>query len=242
MRERLARGRSGRRPARPAAGPPRCRPRCRRAAPGPAGSRRSACRTGRARRRSATAASRQPWAMPTQPAATDIRPLASADMAIRKPLPSSPSRAASGTRTPSKVSSAVAWPRSPSLPWISRGSKPGASVGTRNAVMPRWPGPTGAGEDQRDVGPGAVGDEHLRAGEQPVVAVALARGWSGRRRPSRCRARSGRSSPARRRRTAGAASRASARPCRRRRSTWRPARGRPRRCRAPTSHRAPAPP
>ena len=53
---------------------------------------------------------------PDDLAATDIRPLASADMATVKPLPSAPSRAASGTRTSSKVSSAVAWPRSPSLP------------------------------------------------------------------------------------------------------------------------------
>ena len=70
----------------------------------------------------------------------------------------------------------MAWPRSPSLPLISRASKPGASVGTRNAVTPRGPGPAGAGEDQRDLGPGAVGDEHLLAGQQPVVAVPVGPG------------------------------------------------------------------
>ncbi len=61
-------------------------------------------------------------------------------MATVKPLPTSPSRALSGTRTASKASSAVAWPRRPSLPWISVRVKPGRSVGTRKAVMPRWPG------------------------------------------------------------------------------------------------------
>ena len=79
--------------------------------------------------------------MPTQPAATDIRPLASADIATENPLPSGPSMALAGTRTPSRTSSAVAWPRSPSLPWISRRVSPGASAGTRNALTPLWPAP-----------------------------------------------------------------------------------------------------
>ena len=46
--------------------------------------------------------------MPTQPAATDMRPLASADIATEKPLPSGPSSAEAGTRTSSSTSSAVA--------------------------------------------------------------------------------------------------------------------------------------
>ena len=62
-------------------------------------------------------------------------------MAILKPWPSSPSRAEAGTRTSSRNSSAVAWPRRPSLPLISRASKPAASVGTRNAETPRGPSP-----------------------------------------------------------------------------------------------------
>src|ERR1051325_2579294 len=45
-----------------------------------------------------TAASSAARAMPTQPAATDIRPLASADMATEKPLPSGASIAEAGTR------------------------------------------------------------------------------------------------------------------------------------------------
>ncbi len=62
-------------------------------------------------------------------------------MAILKPVPSSPIRALSGTRTPSRASSAVAWPRMPSLPWISVAANPAESVGTRNAEMPLGPGP-----------------------------------------------------------------------------------------------------
>ena len=77
--------------------------------------------------------------MPTQPAATETRPLSSVVIAILKPLPSSPSSADAGTRTSERNSSAVAWPRSPSLPLISRASKPGVSVGTRNAETPRGP-------------------------------------------------------------------------------------------------------
>ena len=73
---------------------------------------------------------------------------------------------------------------------LARARARGCRSATRKAVMPLWPGlAAGAGEDQRDVGPGAVGDEHLRAGEHPVVAVAHAPGWRGCRRPSRCPAR-----------------------------------------------------
>ncbi len=61
-------------------------------------------------------------------------------MAIEKPLPSSPSIAEAGTRTSSSTSSAVAWPRSPSLPWIVQRVRPGVSAGTRKAVTPLWPG------------------------------------------------------------------------------------------------------
>ncbi len=78
--------------------------------------------------------------MPTQPAATDMRPLASADMATEKPLPSGASIAEAGTRTSSRTSSAVAWPRSPSLPWMVRRVSPGVVVGTRKADTPLWPG------------------------------------------------------------------------------------------------------
>src|SRR6266702_2889068 len=86
-------------------------------------------------------ASRQPWAIPTQPAARDIRPLSSADIATANPSPSPPRRWASGTPTPSRCSSAVFWARSPSFPVTGRASNPGASVGTRKAVTPFGPGP-----------------------------------------------------------------------------------------------------
>ena len=85
----------------------------------------------------------------------------------------------SGTRTPSKVSSAVAWPRRPSLPWISRAGQARA-VGRHqergDAAAARA---AGAGEDQRDLGPGAVGDEHLRAGRAPSRRRRGRPGWSG---------------------------------------------------------------
>ena len=87
----------------------------------------------------ATDASRHPCTIPTHPEATASRPLSRVPIAILKPCPTSPRRAASGTRTPSRNSSAVAWPRSPSLWRTSRASKPGESVGTRNAVTPRGP-------------------------------------------------------------------------------------------------------
>jgi hypothetical protein len=87
----------------------------------------------------ATVSSRQPWTMPTQLAAIVTRPLSSVCIAILKPWPTSPSSASAGTRTPSNDSAAVAWPRRPSLPLISVASKPGVSVGTRNAETPRGP-------------------------------------------------------------------------------------------------------
>ncbi len=81
-----------------------------------------------------TQASRQPWPIPTQPAASEIRPLSSADSATFIPPPSSPSTASAGTRTPSSVSSPVSWARSPSLPLIGCAEKPAESVRTRKQV------------------------------------------------------------------------------------------------------------
>ncbi len=89
----------------------------------------------------ARALSRAPRAAPTDPAATETRPLSRADIAMEKPRPSSPRTASAGTRTSSRNSCAVGWPRRPSLPWIVVRSSPGESVGTRNAVMPLGPGP-----------------------------------------------------------------------------------------------------
>jgi hypothetical protein len=62
-------------------------------------------------------------------------------MAMPNPAPSSPTIAAAGTRTSVRYSWAVACPRRPSLPLISRASKPALSVGTRNALTPFGPSP-----------------------------------------------------------------------------------------------------
>src|ERR1700733_12844382 len=108
--------------------------------------------------------------MPVQPAATETRPLSRECMAILKPSPSAPSMAAAGTRTSVKVSSEVTWPRSPSLPWTSDRPNPGVLVGTRKAEPPAGPAPAGAGEHHASIGPAAVGDEDLRAVDDPVAA------------------------------------------------------------------------
>ncbi len=82
----------------------------------------------------ASDASRHPWAIPTQPAASEIRPLSSAESATFMPSPSPASTFSAGTRTPSSVSSPVSCARSPSLPLIGCAEKPGESVGTRKQV------------------------------------------------------------------------------------------------------------
>ena len=67
--------------------------------------------------------------------------MSSADIATLNPSPSPPSRAESGTRTPSRNSSAVSCARRPSLPSIFRASNPGLPVGTTKQVIPRAPSP-----------------------------------------------------------------------------------------------------
>ena len=73
--------------------------------------------------------------------------------------------------------------RRPSFPFIGRASKPSEAVGTRKALIPFGPCAAGPGEDDRRRGPGAERDEDLRAGQHPVVAVALCA------RRERCRVR-----------------------------------------------------
>ncbi len=90
----------------------------------------------------------------------------------------------------------MAWPRRPSLPWISvrlEAGRVGRDEERRDAL---GPGAAGAGEDQADVGPGAVGDEDLGAVDDASRRRRGPRGSSGCRGRSRCRARSGRSSRA----------------------------------------------
>src|SRR5688500_10238149 len=78
-------------------------------------------------------------ATPTAPAATEYRPESSAAIAIEKPLPSSPSRALSGTRTLSRMSSLESDERRPSLPWMPCEPYLCASRSRRNAVIPLCP-------------------------------------------------------------------------------------------------------
>ena len=100
----------------------------------------------------------------------------------------------------------------------------------------------GAREDQRDVGPGAVGDEELLAVDDVVVAVP------GRARGEVAGVGAGvglgepEAAELGRRRRAAAATPASAPRCRGRGSTCRPARCSPTRCRAGRSRRGRAPP
>ncbi len=65
-------------------------------------------------------------------------------MAILNPSPSSPMRFSSGTRTSSKVSSAVGEPRMPILCSTRGAAKPGVSVSTMKALIPLRPPASGS--------------------------------------------------------------------------------------------------
>ena len=117
--------------------------------------------------------------MPTQPAASEMRPLSRADIATLKPSPSAPSIAESGTRTPSSESSAVSCARRPSLPFIGRASKPGRAGRDEERADPLRPLASRSREDDRRRRPRAERDEDLRASQHPLVAVAFG---SGRQR------------------------------------------------------------
>ena len=71
--------------------------------------------------------------MPTAWAAIPGRERSNVCIAIAKPWPSAPSRLPTGTRTPSKASSAVGEPRIPILCSRRVTLKPGRSVSTRSA-------------------------------------------------------------------------------------------------------------
>ena len=120
----------------------------------------------------ATDASRQPCTIPTQPEATARRPLSRVPIAILKPCPTSPRRAASGTRTPCEEQLGRRLAAQPELVLDLAGLEAGG-VGRHEerrhaarAVV------AGAGEDEGDVGPRAVGDEELLAVDHPVRPVA----------------------------------------------------------------------
>ena len=108
----------------------------------------------------------------------------------------------------------------------------------RDAPCPVAAGP---GEDQRQIRPGPVRDEHLLAGDQPVVAVARRR--RAQRGSVRTGVRFGQSETADCRAGAqpGEATRAAARRCRTPGRSSRRARARPRRCRGSHCRPGPAP-
>ena len=80
------------------------------------------------------------WAPPREQAAMFSRPPLSADIAIAKPRPSSPSIADAGTRTPSRMTCRVGCACQPIFFSGAPKLSPSASPGTRNALMPRAPG------------------------------------------------------------------------------------------------------
>ena len=82
--------------------------------------------------------------MPTACAAMPRRERSSVSIAILKPSPSSPIRLALGTRTSSKVSSAVGEPRIPILCSTRGAAKPGVSVSTMKALIPLRPPAAGS--------------------------------------------------------------------------------------------------
>ena len=137
----------------------------------------------------------------------------------------------------------MAWPRRPSLPLISRRVEAGG-VGRHeeggDALAAGVVG--GAGEDQRDVGPGAVGDEHLGAVEHVVVAVAGRPGGEVAGVGAGAGLGEAEAAERSRGRDAGQPLLLLLLGRRSRGSTCRPARWRPRRCRAARSRRGRAPP
>ena len=203
---------------------------------------RSACRTAVAHVAYSTHASRQPWAIPTQPAAREMRPLSRADIATLKPSPSAPSRFESGTRTPSRNSFGRVLSPQPELALDLRRREPGRARRHQKARQPASALVAAAGEDERNAGPAPERDEDLRTGEHPVTAVAL------RACDETCRVGSGSGlrecvAPERAlRRQVAAATRASVRRFPTSRSSSRRDRGSPRRCPAPRSRLARAPP
>ena len=120
-----------------------------------------------------TAASSAAWAMPTQPAATDIRPLASADMATEKPLPSGAEHRRGGHADVLEDQLGGGLAAQAELAVDGAAGQAGG-VGRYeeggDALVARGVGR--AGEEEDDVGPGAVRDEHLGAVDDVVVAVA----------------------------------------------------------------------
>ena len=137
--------------------------------------------------------------MPSACAAMPMRPPSSARIAILKPVALGAEArvvadGAVGRGRPARLGA----PRMPSLSSGGPIARPGVSIGTRKAVMPRLPL---AGVGRRDStiitsATGRVGDEVLGAVQHPAVAVAARRASSAPWRRSRPRARTARSSRA----------------------------------------------
>ena len=113
-----------------------------------------------------------PGTMPTQPAATASRPLSRVLIAILKPWPTSPSTAESRHPDVGEEELGRGLAAEPELALDLAGLEAGHVGRDQERGDAARPVVAGAGEDQRDVGPGAVGDEQLLAVDHPVVAVA----------------------------------------------------------------------
>ena len=145
--------------------------------------------------------------MPSACAAMPMRPPSSARIAILNPSPSAPSRASSPTAQSVRNTCALGAPRMPSLSSGGPILSPGASVGTTKAVMPRLPfAGSVVANTIISVGDRRVGDEVLRAGQQPARRRRARRASAGPSRPSPPRARTARSSRSFARRPGRAAS------------------------------------
>ena len=112
------------------------------------------------------------WAMPSAWAAIPGRERSSTRIAVRNPVPSSPTSASAGTRQPSNTSSPVVEPLMPIFGSIRATEKPGASFSTMKAEIES---PVRANDDV-GVGDAGVGDEALGTVDHPLVAVAPRRG------------------------------------------------------------------
>ena len=120
------------------------------------------------------------------------RPPSRPRMAILNPSPSAPIRCATGTRQPSKLTTAVGCDRQP----IFFSGRPNAQA--RRALLdqdradPAGPVAPGPAHDEVEVAGAGAGDEGLAAVEHVGAVAFRAARWCARtRRPSRSRARSG---------------------------------------------------
>ncbi len=109
--------------------------------------------------------------MPSDKAAIEILPPSSTRMASMNPSPSAPSRFSSGISQSSKISSLVSLARSPSLFSFLPGRKPLVPfLHDEGRQSMRSLAFVGHGDDDRDIGIAAIGDEGLVAVQHIAVA------------------------------------------------------------------------